>query len=427
MSIPYQIATVLVLILVGPFLLLRRGSHYLSSLPGRFGRYRGPVPDAPLWIHAVSVGEVGVAGTLIGHLPTELPLLVTTITPTGQERARALFDTRAAVAYLPFDLKPLVRRFLDRFSPRALVLVEGDLWPIVLASARRRGLPIAVVNGRISDRSFRRMVRLKWLLKPILAPVDTFGVQGETDRRRLLELGVEPERVIVTGNLKFDTAHPGDRPQLTSAIRELARGRPVLVAGSTMAGEEELVLEAFRGIGGGERALLVIAPRHPERWGDVAELIERRGYRLVRRSQLEHGPPTPDVLLLDTLGELAAVYGCGIGCFVGGTLVPTGGHNPLEPAVHGVAISVGPSMENFRDIAVAFDRHRAWCQVADVDGLEAIWSDWLQMPDGATALGRRAQEVVRANRGSLGRTLELLAPLLSEGAGSRALPKGAVR
>jgi len=417
----YQIATTCVLLVVGPFLLLRRGRHYLGSLPGRLGRYTGEAPDAPLWIHAVSVGEVGVAHTLIRGLPAHLPLLITTVTPTGQALAKRLFRDRAAVAYLPFDLGPVVEKFLDRYSPRALVLVEGDLWPLLLSRVKARGLPIAVVNGRVSDRSFRRMTRLEPLLGPIFGPVDRFGMQSDVDRQRLLDLGVPAERVVVSGNLKFETPTQKARPDLAEAIRILAAGRPILVVGSTMSGEEEPILAAFRQIGGGDRALLVLAPRHPERWNDVAALVQAQGVSLTRRTDLNASPVT-DILLLDSLGELAAIYEVGLGCFIGGTLVPTGGHNPLEAALHGVAISVGPSMENFREIASAFESGTAWQQVANADELARVWNTWISDPAEAAALGKRGLNVIAANRGSLRTTTALLESLVDLGAANDPIP-----
>jgi len=408
----YQIATTLALVVAGPFLLLRRGRHYLGSLPGRLGRYSGGVPEAPLWIHAVSVGEVGVAHTLVRGLPAGLPILITTVTPTGQAQARSLFKDRATVAYLPFDLRPIIERFLNRYSPRALVLVEGDLWPLLLSRVKARGLPIAVVNGRVSDQSFRRMTRLKPLLKPLFKPVDRFCMQSEVDRQRLLDLDVPAARVIVTGNLKFDTPPQRTNPELAEAIRRLAAGRPILVLGSTMSGEEEAVLAAFRQIGGGDRVLLVLAPRHPERWNEVAELVQASGASLARRTALDNDAHPTDVLLLDSLGELAAIYAVGIGCFIGGTLVPTGGHNPLEAALHGVAISVGPSMENFREIALVFERNHAWQRVDNVDELARVWNSWISEPARAAAIGRRGSEVVAANQGSLAATMALLEPII---------------
>lgn len=418
----YQIATILTWVVAGPFLLIRRGRHYLGSLPARLGRYSGEVPKTPLWIHAVSVGEVGVAHTLVQALPADLPLLITTVTPTGQSRARSLFANRATVAFLPFDIGPVVEKFLNRFKPRALVLVEGDLWPLLLARVKARGIPIAVVNGRISDRSFRRMKALRPLLRPLFRPVDLFGMQTETDRQRLLDLHVPAERVVVTGNLKFDTPSPQANPELAEAIHRLATGRPILVAGSTMSGEEEQVLSAFQQIDGGQIALLVLAPRHPERWNDVADLVKANGMTLARRATLDVSTSPTDVLLLDSLGELAAIYAIGIGCFIGGTLVSTGGHNPLEAAIHGVAISAGPSMENFRQIAQAFDDAEAWQRVDGAEDLARTWNGWISDPVGAAAMGSRGSDVVTANQGGLSTTTALLEPFASAGSSSLSRP-----
>ena len=412
----YQVATGAALLTAGPFLLARRGSHYLPTLSGRLGRAEGaPRVTGGLWLHAVSVGEVGVAATLARALPPDLPLLITTVTPTGQARARALFPPDgprpAEVAYLPFDLGFAVRRFYDRFAPRALVLVEGDYWPLVLHEARRRDLPVAVVNGRVGDRSFARLRRLRPLLGPLFSGVDRFGVQTEEDRNRLAALGIPPERIAVTGNLKYESPEPPRKPELEETLRALAAGRPLLLAGSTMAGEEEQVLEAHRIAGGGARALLVLAPRHPERWGEVEALLRDRGIAAARRSRVPEATAPPDVLLLDSLGELAALYRLAAAAFIGGTLVPTGGHNPLEPARFGVPVAVGPSMHNFREMAGQFDRAHAWRRAADAPALGAIWKEWLDDPAAAREQGARAAALVEANRGSLERTLRVLAEL----------------
>jgi len=369
-------------------------------------------------VQAVSVGEVGVAATLTRALPPTLPLLVTTVTPTGQAQARAVFSGggaghAAAVAYLPFELGFAVRRFFARFAPRALVLVEGDLWPLVLREARRRRLPVVVVNGRVSDRSFRRMRRVKPLLGPLLSGVDRFGVQTAEDREKLLQLGVPAERIAVTGNLKYESPEPERRPALEEGITRLAAGRPVLLAGSTMAGEEEQVLDAFAHLGGGARALLLLAPRHPERWDEVDRLLTARGLARVRRSHLEDGGE-PAVLLLDSLGELAGLYALAAAAFVGGTLVSTGGHNPLEPARFGVPTAVGPAMHNFRDMAERFDQAGAWRRVRDAAGLAAAWSGWLADPAAAREVGERARQLVEANRGAAAATLALLQPMLEQ-------------
>ena len=200
----YQLATGAALAVAGPFLLARRGRHYLPTLPGRLARTSGPpARQGALWLHAVSVGEAGVAATLARALPPEVPLLVTTVTPTGQERARAAFAGRAEVAYLPFDLGFAVHRFFQHYEPRALVLVEGDYWPLLLREARRREIPVAVVNGRVGDRSFGRMRRLRAFLGPLFSAVGRFGVQTAQDRDRLAALGIDPGRITVTGNLKY--------------------------------------------------------------------------------------------------------------------------------------------------------------------------------------------------------------------------------
>ena len=410
----YQLATTVALVLLAPFLLVGRAGHYLPTVRGRLGLSPPPPPAGrPLWIHAVSVGEVGVAATLIHSLPPELPLLVTTVTPTGQARARATLGERATVTYLPFELAPAVRKLFDRYRPRALVLVEGDLWPLVLREAKRRELPVVVVNGRVGHESFRRMRRLKSFLGPLLGPVRRFAVQGAGDRRRLEQLGVEPERIVETGNLKFDSPEPPAAPEAEALVRRLAAGRPVLLAGSTMPGEEEAVLDGLAGTGGGEAAMLVLAPRHPERWQEVAELLARRGIDTARRSEAGSGG-RPAVLLLDSLGELAALYRLARGAFIGGTLVPTGGHNPLEAARFEVPVAVGPSMENFADIAAGFDGESAWARVADGAELGAVWRRWLAEPAAAAELGERGRRLVEANRGALQSTLELLSPLTGD-------------
>ncbi len=414
----YQLATGIALLAAGPFLLARRGSHYLPTLPGRLGRAAGPSPGVTpvkgaLWLHAVSVGEVGVAATLARALPPEIPLLITTVTPTGQERARAAFAGRAEVAYLPFDLGFAVQRFFRRHQPRALVLVEGDYWPLVLREARRRGLPIAVVNGRVGDRGFRRMRSLRWLLGPLFAGVGRFGVQSGQDRDRLLALGIDPGRVAVTGNLKYESPEPASKPELEAALRGLAGGRPILLAGSTMAGEEAQVLDAFQAAGGAERALLVLAPRHPERWNEVDALLRSRGEDAVRRTALPSSG-SPAVVLLDSLGELAGLYRLAAAAFIGGTLVPTGGHNPLEAARFGVPLAVGPAMHNFREMAEAFDTAGAWRRVEDARELGAAWREWLENPDAARETGERALRLVEENRGAVGRTVAMLAAVIPE-------------
>ena len=404
MWILYQILFVLSLLLSAPVLLLRRGSHYLATLAGRLGRPGETPNEGALWLHAVSVGEVGVAATLAEGISVSERLLITTITPTGQAQARRQLGVRGAITYLPFDLGFAIRRFLNRYSPRGLVLVEGDYWPLLLHHVGRRGIPVVVVNGRVGDRSFQRLRRLRPLLKPLFSQVKAFGMQTDADRERLISLGVPADRVQTTGNLKYETREPERNPQLEQQLRELAGDRTVLVAGSTMRGEEELVLGAFDDASAGGSLFLILAPRHPERWDEVAALLDTRGRPWLRRSGLANGAPA-DILLLDSLGELANLYRLAGGAFIGGTLVPTGGHNPLEAARFGTPVAVGPSMENFREIAEHFDAAAAWARVANPAALAAVWRQWSADPDIASEIGARGQALVDRNRGALRRTL----------------------
>ena len=446
----YQLGLALALLLAGPLLLLARGRHYLPTLRGRLGLVLPRGPRGALWFHAVSVGEAAVAAVVARALPSDTPLLVTTITPTGQQRARALLGERAGVGYLPIDLGGPVERFLRRLRPAALVLVEGDFWPLLLARCRRQRLPVVVINGRVGDRTLRLLSTRPRIARWLMGAVDRFAVQTDEDARRLMVLGVAAEKVTVTGNLKYEAPEPPRQPVLERALLEVAGERPLLVAGSTMAGEEQVVLDAFAAAGGGAGALLVLAPRHPERWEETARLLEERDWRWQRRSAMVSGPdgkqahggeadsaqraagteagaPRVDVVLLDSLGELASLYRLAAGCFVGGTLAPTGGHNPLEPARFGRAIAVGPSMHNFRDMAAQFDEEEAWRRVGDAGELAAAWSSWLDEPATAAALGERARAIVERNGGALERTLQVLAPLLArvaQGEGAPAVGAG---
>ncbi len=419
----YQLIMAAGLVLAAPFLLARRGRHYLTTLAGRLGFYRGaaaPGGGTPVWIHAVSVGEVIVAATLARRLPEDLPLVITTVTPTGQERARALFaGDRRVVTYLPFDLGFAVASFFRRFQPSALILIEGDYWPLVLEAARRRSVPVAVVNGRVGERSGRRLARYPRLARRLFFDrVARFAVQTDEDRRRLIAAGAVAERITVTGNLKFDATEPEPLPELEAEIRRLAACRPILLAGSTMPGEEEQILDAFTAIDAGKSALLLIAPRHPERFDPVARLIQERGLDYLRRSRMDVAATAPskagDVLLLDTLGELAGLYRVADVAFIGGTLVATGGHNPLEPAGFAVPTVVGPSMHNFREMAESFDRAGAWARVADSAELARLWQTWLADPQAARAIGHKAADLLAANRGALERTIEIVDSTLPE-------------
>ncbi len=422
----YQLAMAAGLGVAAPVLLARRGRHYMETLPARLGRLPEARGVRPLWLHAASVGETAVAATLAPALPADLDLLVTTVTPTGQAAAKKLFmplasDGRSVVVtYLPFDLGPLVSRFLDRYQPRALVLLESELWPLVLRSCGRRGIPVAVVNARVSDRSFVRMRRAGRLCRrTLLDPVGRFGAQSPQDEDRLRRLGASPEAVSLTGNLKFDTPEPAPAAGLEQTLRRLAAGRPILVVGSTMSGEEGIVLDAFERL---EReAMLVLAPRHPERFDEVWREVEQRSLPALRRSRVQSPamgelPAAPvRVVLLDSLGELASIYRLASAAFIGGSLVPTGGHNPIEAARFGVPVIVGPSMENFRRMADDFEAAGALAVVGDGEALTSAWRRLLEQPGEAAEQGRRGLEIVDRNRGAVKRSVELLGELVDLG------------
>jgi 3-deoxy-D-manno-octulosonic-acid transferase len=270
-----------------------------------------------------------------------------------------------------------------------------------------RELPTALVNGRLSE---------KWLkacrdFLPLFDRVHVFGVRGDEDRDRLAGIGIPRERVHLTGEMKFDaTAEP--RPETEASVQELAGGRPILIAGSTHSDEEPQVLDAFARVGGGERAMLVLAPRFPEQSDKVEELLRRKGLDFVRRSRFPVSG-RPAVVLLDTIGELAALYHLAAAAFVGSSLLPGGGHNPIEPARFAVPIAAGPHMANFRSLAELFDRTGAWQRVADAEELARTWAAWLDDPEPARQMGRRAADIVEAQRGlAMARTLELLRPFL---------------
>jgi len=301
-------------------------------------------------------------------------------------------------------------------NPSLLVLVETEIWPNLVHEARRRGTRVAVVNGRISPRSFPRYARVRRFVSAVLSEIDLFLMQGEAHAERIRALGAPAGRVRVTGNLKFDAVEPGRIPErLVRLLQGGSSPRPLWVAGSTVSGEEELVLSAFHRVR--ERvpqARLLVAPRHPERFATVPALVEAAGFRCLRRSALDPAAwRDGEVLLLDTLGELAQVYALASVVFVGGSLVPSGGHNILEPAVAGKAVVVGPHMENFQEIADQFRAESAMVQVASPDELAREVSDLLLDEGRRRGLGERARDLVGRNRGAVSRTADALSSLLA--------------
>jgi 3-deoxy-D-manno-octulosonic-acid transferase len=423
----YLLYTVLILLfalVVSPWLLYQavRYRKYVGSLPQRMGYL--PVSfnidaEPSIWIHAVSVGELLTARPLISALRERHPSLrvfLSTTTMSAQQLARRSVPDADAVFYFPFDVGVVVRRTLDLVKPRLFLMMETEIWPNLLRECRRRGVKSAVVNGRLSSRSLPRYRRVRGFFRHVLADIDRFCVQSEESARRFAEIGAEADRITVTVSLKFDSLEPAGIAGQARARERVLRyfrfpaARPVLVAGSTMKGEEAMVLRAFRRLKSAlPPSILVLAPRHPERFAEVVQLAEQEGFRTSRRSDLPiDAEPRGDVVVLDTIGELATVYQLGTVVFVGGSLVPTGGHNVLEPAVYGRPVIFGPHMQNFAEIATAFVTNDAGVQVASEGVFEETLLALMTDPVRRARLGAAARALVEANRGAKDKTLAVL-------------------
>ena len=320
-----------------------------------------------------------------------------------------------------------VRRTLDLVKPRLFLMMETEIWPVLLRECRQRGIRTVVVNGRLSSRSFPRYRLITAFMRRVLQDVDRFCVQSDESARRFIELGADPSKVVVTGSLKFDSLdHAGQLRGRDRVLRyfRLPSTRPVIVAGSTMKGEEPAVLKAFRRVRAtSPTAMLVLAPRHPERFGEVEQLCRNEGWKTSRRTELAiDAEPRADIVVVDTIGELAALYQVATAVFVGGSLVPTGGHNVLEPAVFGKPIVFGPHMENFREISEAFVAAGAAVQLDDEGQLETVLIDLLGDPVRRARLGAAARALVEANRGAKDKTMAVIEALVQPASPSNVVP-----
>ena len=394
---------------------------YWTNFTERFG-FGARLPPGSIWIHAVSVGEVNASAALVTTLRERYPgiaVVVTTLTPTGAVRAKTLFGDLAQVRYIPFDLPGSVRRFFKRVQPRVGVIFETELWPNLYHQCGRRRIPLVLASARISSRSVSRYRRLGSLFRDALSRGVVVAAQGAGDADRFMSLGADPDRTHVTGNIKFDFSVPQDIGERGQRLREFyAASRPMWVAGSTHGGEEEIVLEAQRIVRGMHpRALLVLVPRHPPRFDEVAHGLQRAGIRFVRRSQrlgekVGAAAASADVLLVDTLGELLDFYAAADVAFVGGSLVPIGGHNLLEPAALGVPILTGPYNANSADIANLLIARGAAEVVHEAGELGGRVSRLLSDPEERLRIGALGRDSVDSNRGALGKLLGLIEPLL---------------
>ena len=401
--------------------------HYWRGLGERFGR--GRACDSPsIWVHAVSLGEMSAAAPLVRALRARYPqnpLVLTTATPTGRARAKDLFGDTADVRFLPYDMPHSVARFLDRVQPRIAIIMETELWPNLFAECERRGVPLVLVNARLSAKSVSRYLRFGSIFRALFTRNLSIAAQTPEDAERFIAIGAAAAQVHVAGNIKFDLELSGALQNQGRKLRTaFGDARPTWIAGSTHDGEETMVLDAHETlrtewlVTSRQPILLLLAPRHPARFESVAEMLTQRGITFVRRSA---GAPTgstasdaASVLLVDTVGELAALYAAADVAFVGGSLVPVGGHNLLEPAALGLPVLTGPYNSNGKDIARLLIQQGAAEQVIDARELAKAVSRLLADPLERARVGATAKGIVENNRGSVARVMELIAPLLAD-------------
>ncbi len=429
----YNLALLVALLVGAPWWLFRMATtqKYREGLMERLGlvpsrlceKFTGLGSERPLiWVHAVSVGEVLAVSRLVKTLDAAFPeyfIAVSTTTRTGHALARERFGAER-VFYCPLDLPWAVHAYLNALQPRLLILAETEFWPNLLAGCFRRKIPVAVVNARISDRSWPRYRWLRHLWRPFLSRLSRVLAQTQTDAERLIALGCLPQRVSVADNLKFDVSAAGET-DATRQLKKYSSGLRLIVAGSSLEGEETALLEAWPSLLQADPQLaMVLAPRHPERFASVAALLRRSGFRWVKRSDWNSAPESSinslnpgQIVLLDTIGELASVYSLASVAFVGGSLVPAGGHNPLEPAQFGVPIVMGSHFDNFLAITEDLHTHQAVRIAADRKDMTAILIDLLKDRPSALAMGKRAQQVFQKQAGATGRSVEALRELLS--------------
>ncbi|RPI48656.1 MAG: 3-deoxy-D-manno-octulosonic acid transferase [Betaproteobacteria bacterium] len=410
------------LYLAAPFAILvqlwrsLRDPSYRDRIGERLG-FGAAVAGPTIWIHAVSVGEVQAAQPLVAQFRKRHPrykVLLTTVTPTGAARARLLFGDDVELRYVPLDLPGAVKRFFDRVQPRLAMILETELWPNLYAECGRRGIPLVLASARVSPRSVGKYRRLVSLFRKTLSHGIVIAAQSETDAERFKSIGATPERTHVTGNIKFDfQPPPGIEAQGLRWREQNAPGRPIWVAGSTHEGEEAIVLDAHRIVlRRFPDALLVLVPRHPQRFDSVRDLLAKRNGSSANRSSRKAISPGTSVLLGDTMGELMMFYAASDVSFVAGSLVPIGGHNLLEPASVGRPVLTGPHNFNSEEIAQLLTDAGAAIIVSDTEQLARAISELLDSAERRTVMGAAGKAVLDANRGALDRLLTLVDPLL---------------
>ena len=412
-----QLYSLLILLLL-PLLLLRlywrgfKAPFYRERWHERLGYLQAPPAPGCIWLHAVSVGEVQAVAPLIRQLleaPGQ-PLVITTTTPTGAQRVRELFGDEVRHYFAPFDAPFIVRRFFSMLQPRLLILVETEIWPNLIHTAYQLRIPTLLANARLSVRSARRYHRFAGLTRETLQQITLIAPHGEADAHRFRALGARSSQVEVIGSIKFDIHLPASLRERSDVLRrEWGTERPVWLAASTHEGEEEQILAAHAAVKAAlPDCLLVLVPRHPERFDQVAELIQTWNFKMVRRSQHRRCGADTDVFLGDSMGELTLFMGAADVAFIGGSLVPHGGHNMLEAAAQGVPVLFGPHGFNFAEISDLFLRQQAALQVASSEELAECLIRWLSDASERSQFGERGRELVNRNRGALQRLLGLV-------------------
>jgi 3-deoxy-D-manno-octulosonic-acid transferase len=417
--VPLRKLYTLLLYLLTPFVIARlawrgiRAPDYWRRWPERFGSIEPALGERVIWIHAVSVGEVLATEPVVQALVEQYPehsILLTTVTPTGSARVTALFGNAVAHVYAPYDLPAAVSKFLDRVRPQLAIVMETELWPNLFHACQQRSVPLLLVNARLSEKSVAGYQRVRSLASQTLSAVTEIAAQSELDAGRFRSLGADERRIKVTGNMKFEQRIP---PSLLERAEVLRRdwgvGRAVWVAGSTHEGEDEQLLDVFRQLRQQFMdCLLVLVPRHPERFETVTELCRHRGYNTVLRSEGVSCTPDTEVFIGDSMGELPLFYAASDVAFVGGSLVRHGGHNLLEPAALGVPVVTGPHVFNFVEICELLLQAGACEKVDDTAGLLRTVSLWLEDANERHRVGQRGRQVVEKNRGALQSVLAMI-------------------
>ena len=414
----------LLLYLIQPLIWIRLW-HRGKKLPGyrlrwkeRYGYCKGKVVPGGIVLHSVSVGETLAAIPLVRALqyryPT-IPITVTTMTPTGSERAQSAFGKNVSHVYLPYDLPTAINRFLDTAAPRLVIIMETELWPNIIHTLHRRQIPLIIANARLSERSAKRYQKLGRELAELLQKISCIAAQNSEDGQRFITLGAKSEQVTVTGSLKFDiSVTPELAARAVALRRQWAPHRPVWIAASTHEGEERIILETHRQLlAQFPTLLLILVPRHPERFQPVKELAEKFAFEPLMRSDNQVPSATTQVLIGDTMGELMLLYGIADVAFVGGSLVERGGHNPLEPAAHAIPVIMGPHIWNFKDICGRLEQAQGLITVADQAALLQEMAQLLTDSDLRKYYGLHAVDVLHQNQGALQQLLHIVEPYLN--------------